>query len=251
MIISSFLSSRNFSHLKLEIEMPEEVYAKSDFPLKLRLVNQKKFLPAFLIRVNILDNDILFPFIERKNTESGYILLNMSERGRYKIPQPRLCSVFPFNFFSKCYAAANEAEFIVFPQMKKCTLSGFLEKHRRTAGDSDIPKTGYDSEPLSIRDYIRGDHMKYIHWKASAKTGKLKTKELSSLSYQPVVIDFDAVEIKNTEEKISCISYIINDCFKRGIPVGLRINGEFHKEGLSKQHRINMLKALALYGKDN
>jgi uncharacterized protein (DUF58 family) len=231
--------------------MPEEIYARNEFPLKLNLENHKRFLPAFLIRLKVFERSILFPFIDKKGCKRNYIMLQLNERGRYKIPQARFCSVFPFNFFSKCYAAADEVEFIVFPQMKKCALSGFLEKQRRTAGDSNIPKTGYDSEPLSIRDYARGDHMKYIHWKASAKTGKLKTKELSSLSYQPVVIDFDAVEIKNTEEKISCISYIINDCYKRGIPIGLRINGEFHKEGLSKPHKINMLKALALYGKDN
>ncbi len=230
--------------------MPEEIYANSEFPIKLRLVNQKKFLPAFLIKVNILKQSILFPFVDKKSSNSGYIQFQLSERGKYKMPLPRICSVFPFNFFVKCYAAGNESEFIVFPQIKKCLLPGFLEQEKTIAGSRNIPRTGYDSEPFSIRDYIRGDHMKYIHWKASAKAGKLKTKELSSSSYQPLIIDFEAVQIKDIEEKISCIAYMICDCFKKGIPVGLRINGEFHKEGVSRQHRMNMLKVLALHGKD-
>lgn len=250
MIISSLLSTWNFSRLRLEIDIPDEIYAKHEFPIKIRLVNQKTFLPTFLISVKILEHKILFPFIDRKNSKSGYIRHQMSDRGIYKIPQPNLCSVFPFNFFIKCYATGNETELIVFPKMKKCLIFSSLEKEKRASGDSNIPKTGFDSEPLFIRDYTRGDHIKYIHWKASAKTGKLKTKELSSLSYKPLIIDFESFEIKNIEEKISCIAYLITDCMKKNIPVGLRINGKFYKEGISRQHRINMLRALALYGKE-
>lgn len=251
MLISSLLSSRNLLNLVLEIEVPEEIYAKSEFPLKLRLVNQKKFLPAFLIKINILETDILFPLVDNKGAKSNYIQLKLNERGRYKIPQALLSSVFPFNFFVKGYSIPNGTEFIVLPQMKKCPLPDLAENDKKIAGDRSIPKTGYDSEPLFIRDYVRGDHMKYIHWKASAKTGKLKTKELASLSYQPLIIDFDSIVINNIEEKISCIAYMINDCIKKGIPVGLKINGKLYKEGISRQHKMNMLKALAVYGKDN
>jgi len=249
MIISGYLSRSNFSKILIELEMPEEIYANTEFIIKVRLVNQRRFMPVFLIRATILDNEIIFPIVERKNSAVGYAAFRFNERGLFSIKKIRICSVFPFNFFVKCYEIKKDIDFIVFPQMKKCEQLTSSEKERRMNGDRNTMKQGFNSEPIFIRDYVEGDPLKYIHWKATAKTGKLKIKELSSQSFKPVIINFESFEIKNTEEKISCIAYVINFYLKKGIPVGLKINGEFYKQGISRQHKLNMLKALALYGK--
>lgn len=249
MIISGYLSRSNFSKIRIELEMPEEIYANTEFILKVRLINEKRLMPAFLIRATIADNEILFPIVDRKNSGTGYATFQFGERGKFSIRQIRLCSVFPFNFFVKCYEIKKDVDFIVFPQMKKCDYLTSFEKERRMTGDRNTMRPGFDSEPIFIRDYVEGDPLKYIHWKATAKTGKLKIKELSSQSYKPVIIDFESIGIKNTEEKISCIAYMVNACLRKGIPVGLKISGQFYKQGISRQHKINMFKALALYEK--
>jgi uncharacterized protein (DUF58 family) len=97
---------------------------------------------------------------------------------------------------------------------------------------------------------VRGDPLKYIHWKATAKTGKLKTKELSSLAHRPVIIDFEKVSIANIEERISSIAYAIVQFCKNNIPVGLKINGNLYLPDVSSAHKINLLRELALYGTD-
>ncbi len=101
---------------------------------------------------------------------------------------------------------------------------------------------------VSIREYVRGDPLKYIHWKATAKTGKVKTKELSSLTYQPIIIDFEGVPIQNMEEKISSIAYTVVQLSKKHIPVGLRINGSLYPPHVSPNHKASLLRVLALYG---
>lgn len=249
MIISGYLSRVNFSKIRLEIEVPDEIYANSEFVIKVKLINQRRFAPAFLIRVKLLGKEILFPLVQRNSSEISHLSFQFAQRGKFSIEQILLCSVFPFNFFIKGCKIKKEIEFIVFPQMKKCAYSSYLEQDKKLTGDRNTMRHGFDSEPIFIRDYVEGDPLKYIHWKATAKTGKLKTKELSSQSLKPVIIDFESFRLKDTEEKISCIAHIINTSLKRGIPVGLRINGEFYKEGISRQHKINMLRALALYGK--
>ncbi len=101
---------------------------------------------------------------------------------------------------------------------------------------------------ISIREYRHGDPLKYINWKATAKTGRLKTKELSSLGHQPIVIDFDRIPIRDIEERLSCVAYSLLQIIKKGYaPVGLKINGRFYEPGASQTHKINMLKELALY----
>ena len=86
-------------------------------------------------------------------------------------------------------------------------------------GDLSPDKPGYYPEIISIREYIKGDPLKYINWKASAKTGKLKTKELSSSFDRPVLIDFDKVVIPDIERRISCITYVIQQLHNRNIPL--------------------------------
>jgi uncharacterized protein (DUF58 family) len=110
---------------------------------------------------------------------------------------------------------------------------------------------------LSIREYRYGDPKKYIHWKASARTGELKTKELSSLSHRPLIIDFENLPAADIEERISCVAYHIVRSFRLSIPVGLRISGKVYsphgdriKAGEPGAGKLTMLKELALYGKD-
>lgn len=249
MIISGYLSKSNFTKIDVEIEVPDEIYANTEFPIKIRLINRKRFFPVFLMKVNFHNKEILFPYVQRGNNEIIHILFKFSQRGMATIEKIDLCSVFPFNFFIKCLQIQQNMEFIVFPEMKRCQYADYLTKDIKTAGDRTIMKQGFDSETIYIRDYVEGDPLKYIHWKATAKTDKLKTKELSSQSYKPIIIDFESFLIKEVEERISCITYIINSSLKRGIPVGLKIDGVIYKEGISRQNKINMLKALALYGK--
>lgn len=253
--ISGFFGKRNLERISVDIEFPDEVYSRTDFPLKLTLTNRRRFLPAFLIKIRIKNTGLLFPFVDAGNHGTRYTNVSFNRRGLHRIEEIYICSVFPFNFFNRCKRIDKAVEFVVFPKAKKCEYAAVLERERRSRGEKPSDKMGYEGDVISSRDYIEGDPLKYIHWKATAKTGQLKTKELSSLSQQPVIIDFDKAGIKNTEEKISCITYMILKLLKQNIPVGLRIRNKLYKPGISgkltegqvKAGKINMLRELALY----
>lgn len=254
--ISGFFGKRNLSKIEITVEFPEEIYAKTNFPLKVGLHNTRGFLPAFLIKASLNGGEVLFPFVDAGASVFKYIDTSFNERGRVKVEDIRICSVFPFNFFVRCGKAGGSYEKIVFPQARPCELTGILEREKKTRGEKAINKSGYETEILSIRDYVKGDPFKFIHWKASARTGELKTKELSSLSNRPVIIDFEEVPINNIEDKISCVTYMIVKLFKRNVPVGLRIRGALYKPlnrksaEMTKAGRNGMLKTLALYQKE-
>ena len=254
--ISGFFGKRNLSGIDVDVELPEEIFARTSFPLKITLINKRRFLPAFLIRVRLHDLEVLFPFVDAKARDSKYVSFTVNERGVSKIRDMHLCSVFPFHFFVRCRRIERLFETVFFPQMKRCGLSDIVGSEKISRGEKTSDRTGYDAEIISTRDYIKGDPLKYIHWKASARTGQLKTKELSSLYRRPVIIDFDSVPIRNLEEKISSVTYIVVKLFRQNIPIGLRIGGALFTS-LGKTHgektragRTAMLKKLALYGKE-
>lgn len=246
--ISGFFGKRNLSKVDINIEFPQEIYANKEFPLKINLTNRRGFLPVFLMRVKIDAYETIFPFIDKKSCAVRYTNVSFERRGRYEIKNIHICSVFPFSFFMRCRRLEKSFDFIVFPEPKKCDLLSTFEKEKLSKGERHLDKAGFESEILSIREYIHGDPFKYISWKATAKTGELKTKELSSLAFQPIIVDFEKITIKDTEEKISCITYTILQLLKKNIPVGLKIGDKFHMPDVSNAHKISILKELALYG---
>ena len=246
--VSGFFGKGNISGVSVLLEAPEEIYANVPFPLKVRLANRRRFLPSFLIRVHIGDDELLFPYVGVRDAEVKYASTVLVRRGSNSVGAVHVSSVYPFNFFIRRRKLDAPVELIVFPEPKKCELYDSPERVRVQRGELSSGATGYEGDLISLRNYAHGDPMKYIHWKASAKTNKLKTKELSSLSQKPVVIDFDKTGIRGLEERISCVAYTLLRLHRQRVPSGLRIRGRVFEPGTSASHKAAMMRELALYG---
>ncbi len=246
--ISGFFGKSNIAGVAVELGAPGEVYASAEFPLKVRLTNQRRFLPSFLVRVRINNDDTLFPYVRAGDAEERSITTIAERRGRRVIDAVVVSSVFPFNFIIRRRRVKTSFEYIVFPEPKRCDLRYLIEHKRKVRGETSSDRRGYEGDLLSLRNYAHGDPMKYIHWKASAKTRELKTKELSSLSEKPVVVDFEKTGIRDLEERISCVTYILLQLYRRNIPSGLRIHDFVFEPGTSASHKTAMIRELALYG---
>lgn len=250
MAISGFFGKRNLSRLEIDIKFPREIYAERTFPLRIELKNNKSFLPVFLLKVRVDAHEAVFDFVNRKNGAVKYLNISFAQRGPHEFKEVHICSVFPFNFFVRCKQLKKTFRLTVFPEPRKFDILSPVEKVERLKGEKPADRAGYDADISSIRKYIHGDPLKYIDWKATAKTDELRTRELSSLSHQPVVIDFEKIFAKNTEEKISGVTYVVLQLLRKNTPVGLKISNKLYKPATSISHKIAILNELALYGLD-
>ena len=247
MSISGIFGKGNLSKLDLTIEFPQEIYAGNQVPVRISMQNRRRFLPAFLIGLTAERISVLLPFTPGRGTSSLYTNVTFHKRGLHTIEDSFVFSVFPFNFFTRFKRLHRSYTITVLPSLKACDLASLYRKERKSRGERASEKIGYDTDIISIREYVRGDPMKYIHWKATARTGKLKTKEYSSLSYQPVIIEFDRVLVKDIEERISCVAYTIVQLIRNNVPVGLKINGRLYPPDVTSIHKMNILRELAMY----
>ncbi|MFQ3573809.1 MAG: DUF58 domain-containing protein [Thermodesulfovibrionales bacterium] len=245
--MSGFIGRRNIQGLEINITTPSEIYANTPSPVRITITNKKALLPSFLIRVSLLNKVTLLAFIDRKASSEKFIELTPYKRGLNEIGGISVCSVFPFNFFIRCRGIKESLNVIAFPEPLKfhLTYAGISERETKK-GDTDTDNIGFGSELVSTRDYIIGDPLKYIHWKASARTDRLKTKEFSSLETEPVVIDFETLPY-DTETNLSLATYLINQLYRLQIPFGLKIRGEMFPPACNLEHRLKLLKILALY----
>lgn len=247
--ISGFFGRKNIDKLQIELKFPEEIYADVETPVKIVVKNQKRFLPSFLLRIGINNQKSVVPYIDPSGEFDLHLTLKYNRRGWHTLGSVEICSVFPFNFFIRCKETPVNQKFIVFPKPEKCNLL-VLYTSTKSAGEYQSDIIGTQGELISIKDYSPGDPLKLIHWKATAKTGQLKTKELTEETVRPVLIDFDNVNIPDIEKRISCITYSILQMYKEGIPFGLKIGNILFPPEFSTTNKVKILTALAEYGKN-
>jgi len=246
--VSGVFGKENLSKLEVDYELPGEMYAQKPFPVRITLRNPKKRMPAFLIWVVIQGQEVLFPFVDCGAEATAYLNLSFEHRGRYHLKGGYIYSVFPFSFITRFRTIRQMVEGVVFPEPKKCDIKTIYEIAQQHFGDHTLNRAGDSGDMMSVRGYQFGDPLRHINWKASAKTGDLKTKELSTIAFQPVTIHFEALNIPNIEERISNVTYIILQYVRKGVPIGLRIHDRLYPPNIDNSHKISMLTELALHG---
>jgi uncharacterized protein (DUF58 family) len=192
MLVSGIFGRNNLRRLHVELIFPEEVFAGMETLVGVKLSCMRRWWPAFLVTVAMGEREeVLFPFLRARSDDVKHIPVLFDRRGGYALAGIRISSTFPFNFFTRHRTLAKKFEIVVFPKPRRCDPWAFSGDLRRRSGEVFADRMGYDSDILSIRDYVPGDPLKYINWKSTAKTGSLKTKELAAVEERPVILDKD------------------------------------------------------------
>lgn len=169
--------------------------------------------------------------IEPGKTECIILPVEAVSRGIARFKQFKIKLVDPLHIASTTIKFDFvRKEVVVFPKMK--TLNGlnnlFLPKEGRNPHQKSLfPDT---MAAIGTREYHFSDPLKHIHWKASAKTGKLQTKifeKTLALTWSFVILldlNMKKQAIEELEDKLSYVSMACREAEKRGIDVELFIN---------------------------
>ena len=111
-----------------------------------------------------------------------------SERGYFRIGPVTLTSGDIFGLFQNVRQDKSRDYLLVYPNVVDLPSIGLPEA--RPLGDTEggIRMFQDPSRPSGIRDYQRGDPMKTIDWKATAKMGDLKVRTFESSSSQTIIL---------------------------------------------------------------
>lgn len=244
---SGLFGKRNITGIEVTLGFPREVYAGRPFALAVHLKNRKSFLPLFLGRVLVGDRRVLFPFVDRKGDRTLHVPFLFATRGLHTVQFVYLESPFPFSFFVRTAKIAVSQSIIAFPEPKDYRPEQIWSEGKGSAGTHSGRGPSETFDLASIRAYAAGDPFKHVNWKATAKSGELKTNLFDTTAGRPAFIDFDRLDIQNIEARLSAVTFTILDLFGKKIPVGLRIGDRAFPPALSDSHRLMMMKELALY----
>jgi uncharacterized protein (DUF58 family) len=249
MAVSGIAGWHNIRGLRITIELPDEIYAGLATLATVRLTNLKAFAPSFLLNSKVLGNTVTTYILNSGASETNSFVHTFIARGPQTVPRVEICSPIPVNFFVRCRRIALNRECLVFPA-PLCVPENARFENAMGKADSRSTFKGNYGEISRIADYTGNEPMKLIHWRLSAKHEEFKVKEMNASSGEPFIIDIDSLPGKEMEENLSFACYMINRLIARNRPVGLKIGDRTIGPALSREHRLNLLAELAVYGKD-
>jgi uncharacterized protein (DUF58 family) len=247
LLISGFYGKRNLSRLIVDVTFPEEVFARTETLVTVVLVNRRRYLPAFLMRVSLGETSVLFPFLEAGHRATRPARLTFAGRGHQAVSPRYLASSFPFRFFIRYRRLEGDVTALVYPEPKPGAVGREEGRSRSRPSESGLDLSGAGTDLLSIRPYLVGDPLKYIHWKASARTDRLQTKEFTLPAMPPLVLDMARVP-GPLEGRLSILTFWVLALFRKGVPVGLKMGEILYPPVHSPHQKHLLLRALALCG---
>ena len=105
-----------------------------------------------------------------------------------------------------------------------------------------------DEDFSGLRNYVAGDALPRIAWKALAREQGLQVKQFSTQQGQELWLDWSLLPAVHTERKLEMLTRWVLDADTQKLHYGLRLPGVELPPRHGAAHRAECLRALALYG---
>ncbi len=195
-VISGIMSEPILRKITIKRQFPQRVYRATPTRARLVIKNNKRLVPSYSINIDELpisdlDSEPTYIVKLAPNAEATHITkYNFEKRGLTTLDGFSLKTRFPFGLFMKFKTSMSKEQVLVYPAVRDLT-PGEVLKCLSSSGVSHHTMRGSGTDIYGLRDYTERDDARHIHWKASARTKKLLTKEYEKENDNKIVIIFD------------------------------------------------------------
>lgn len=145
-------------------------------------------LPDALVR---LDDEVMFNASPNSLTSIPY-RVELTKRGAYKLESLTVTALDPLGIYSFRRTYPVVSELLVYPTPQ--SIPAFALSGAERFGFQDLPfasTKGSGVDPDGVRQYVPGDPLRRMHWKSTARTGKLNVIEFEESHAVNVVLALD------------------------------------------------------------
>src|SRR5215471_4507078 len=213
LIAANMLARISLADVSIQLRFPDHIFAGEPSNISITLLNHKRFMPSYSLLVQALadeddksreDEDdtpanlnetvasqragrpapasgsglnklAYFVLAPARSSARQRVEHTFPVRGRYPITGFRIATKFPAGFFKKWRRIDATGEILVYP--KPQPLDDFYHALPMLAGQIQSHARGSGDDLYGIRRYHPSDHMRYIDWKATAKSMAMMVRE--------------------------------------------------------------------------
>jgi uncharacterized protein (DUF58 family) len=275
-IASGILSENTLKRLAVSRRPPPRVWASEPFLMEVVIENLKTKRASYSIevedlvsagsgdgRLTPLDKRCYFLKIPEGKSQRTSYRHTFVRRGKHVLAGYRLATKFPFALFRKSRDVEEPLEIIVYPARVAVPRP---PPRQHTRGDATTARMGRRGEFFGLRERRLGDDRRDVHWKSSARTGRLLVREYEDELARRVVIGVDNAltadvrdaitdaaltpamddQVSAVERAISIAASLATVYLEAGWTVELAARGAHVGPGLGKTHESKILRALAV-----
>jgi uncharacterized protein (DUF58 family) len=283
-LISGIAARQSLRAIFVSVRVPQNVFEGEKVSLKISLTNQKRWITSFstlvedvaLLRVRrrsawyagvlarpsgappetrhkapVLQHAAYFPAVPPGETRSMLITQSFARRGEYRLEGIRLSTRFPFGWFRRGERIRVTGEVLVYPSIREVSSELHLLPFR--PGKLEGRRLGQGESLHSIRAYREGESARLIHWKATAKTGKLMTREFTREEESEFCLILDTVNHDpgpgapgKFEKAVSLAASLAAHFAREGADFEYLTPREYVPRGSGADHLYRILRLLAV-----
>ncbi len=192
-----------------------------DLPVNLSLRN-RWWLPRFLVSVSYpvtvagieSESRSIFFWIWPRRTSLSDRPLKIERRGLHSLGESLIEITGPFGMFRRRRSIPMSHSVLAYPLWKPMSRLGLLESQAGEHEGRRKSRTGVDAS--GTRAYVAGDPYRSIHWRNSARSGRLAVREFDTWNDRAVVFAIDAVNVEgeSPESSLDYAARIAGSCAK-------------------------------------
>jgi uncharacterized protein (DUF58 family) len=232
----------NLRGLRVERKLPRGLSAGDWLSVSLRLGNARRRLGAWAVVVQeqiervtngttnhdrdpLPGPEVLFPYVPAGQSRKGAYRGRLLVRGRYRFGPLRLSTRFPFGLFSRTIAVGESETLVVVPRLGRLTEGWAGRRLEAFAGvDRRSFRPGPEGDFYGVREWRGGDSGRLIHWRRSARLGKLVVRQFAQPRSRDVAVIVDlwqpesptADQLASVELAVSFAATVLADACRKG-----------------------------------
>lgn len=168
-------------HVEARRMTPKHATAREPIQIPLLLANRKQFFASYGLRLmDYLPGKELLGacFIARLPSGSElhcHYRAVFPHRGKYSLKRLELLSRYPFGLAQRTMISEQHDQILVYPE--EVDITQLLCELRIDMGEHESRLKGIGIDFYGLREYQPGETIRHVHWRSSAKAGKLMVTE--------------------------------------------------------------------------
>jgi len=253
LVMSFVLSEYMIQDIRIERTAPEFVTQNTPFRVTYKVKNMKRLVPS--IGLEIKDDAgalrAFVPVVKAGDVFEARGSGVIKRRGRARFRLAEVSTLAPFAWFEKAKRAPLPGEVVVLPRTAPQEVD--RDKISSLGRERPLARPGRGDELFGFRPYTRGDPVKKIHWKTSARAGEpmIRVDEAEIEKRIRIILEADGerreTEDPLLEDRVVKAASMAAAAMEEGWQVRMEAGGRGVEFGIGPGHLHEVLVFLALF----
>lgn len=239
-LLSALIHKINTLRLISQFEIEKtELTAGESIAIRYRVLNNS-FIPAFNVKIYPVISKS-FGYEQFDSDQHGFDSYEVKvidrklicqRRGFYNLGEVAFEVKDPLGHMTTFFSKSKSIEVVVRPRIYSVDGERLAPLERSGSRGMSLRHLADRTSIKSVRPYVEGDALRDIHWKLTAKTGSLKTKEFTQSVSDKIYLLVDGCRDsylespERADDAMDLAASLCHEWFKRGIPVQVIFSDE-------------------------